>query len=117
MTIDAAQWQAFLQAHPPRAIDPDALTRHREGAKIVAMKLEDLQASSEWDVFRLHVEQIIGALELDYTWARDNMLDATGEALLAAKDRARDLRVEIRVWRDALALPERLRQQAEASIA
>lgn len=115
MTISPSEWDAFLKANPPRGFDPEAMARHKEGAKIVAWKLEALQGMDEWAVYRSHVEQIVAAMEDDFAALTASLVTLRGDALLDAQGRAREVTGGIRAWKDALALPERLRQRAETA--
>ena len=112
MTVDAKAWLDHVAGLPETQRAREAQARHRETAKVVALKMEDLLGASEWAVYRQHLEGLVTLGEADLAHLAASLVDLSGEPLGTAQRRAAEVRGELRAYRVALALPERLRQQA-----
>ena len=112
MTVDAKDWLEHVESLPETQRARGAQARHRETAKVVALKMEDLLGASEWAVYRQHLEGLVTLGEADLAHLSASLVDLGGEPLLSAQRRAAEVRGELRAYRLALALPERLRAAA-----
>lgn len=86
-------------------------------ARVVALRMDELTLSDEWNVYAAHVKGWLETVQREYDATAKRLLesedeDLTSDKLLTLRFRLRHLKGQLEAWEAALGLPQHLQELA-----